>query len=418
MTTAARRYDCFAIAAPGLESLVAQELSAVGESAVGGSLAGAAATTGGSMGISAVAAIPGGAEFTADAAGLAAALLRLRVASRVLVRLASFRATAFHELERAARQVEWSRVLRAGQAFRVRVTCRKSKLYHSDAVAERVAAAVVRTVPGAKLVDAGHGPDDSDDETDGADQPQLFVVRIDRDRCTISADASGELLHRRGYRLAVGRAPLRETLAAAMLLGTGWDPTTPLVDPLCGSGTIAIEAAMLARRIAPGLGRRFAVEHWPETPADAWKAARTAAESERLPRAPAPIIGADRDAGAIEAARANAARAGVAEDIEFRCAPISALAVPPGPGLLIANPPYGVRVGESDALRDLFARLGQVAREQCDGWRVALLSADRSLDAQTALPFADRFATNNGGIPVRLVLATVGGPRPSTARGH
>ena len=422
-------YDCFAVAAPGLETLVEHELT--------------------TLGVAAAKAVTGGVEFKADAALLASTQLRTRTASRVIVRLAHFRATAFHELERAARQVEWSRILPPGATFRLRVTCKKSRLYHSDAVAERVAAAIVRGVKGATLED-GAQPDDDRDEpaavigkrdpaaktvakasgpaTDPTGLPaQLFVVRFDHDECTISADASGELLHRRGYRLAVGRAPLRETLAAAMLIGADWDPATPLVDPMCGSGTIPIEAAMIARRIAPGLARPFAAERWPETPAHAWPDARLAAKKEILPKAPAPIVGVDRDEGAIANALANAKRMGVLGDVEFRGAALSALEVPVaraeaaasatpaaggGPrGLLIANPPYGVRVGESKPLRDLFARFGQVAREKCDGWRVALLSADRALDAQTKLPFTEVFATSNGGIAVRLVAADVGASR-------
>jgi len=389
----ALRYDCFAIAAPGLESLVAHELV--------------------SLGVADATAVPGGVEFGADAARLAAVQLRTRTATRVIVRLAQFRAKAFHELERAARQVEWARVLPKGAPFRLRVTCRKSRLYHSDAVAERVAAAIVRGVPGATFEQGAHADDEADEATgatptDGL-PAQLFIVRFDRDTCTISVDAAGELLHRRGYRLAVGRAPLRETLAAAMLVGAEYDAARPLVDPMCGSGTIAIEAAMIARRIAPGLARRFASERWPETPAGTWTAARRAAEAEIRPATGAPIIAADRDEGAIANARANAARAGVAEQIEFRVAALSALEVPAAPrGLLIANPPYGVRVGETPALRDLFARLGQVARERCDGWRVVLLSADRALDAQVKLPFTEVLATSNGGIAVRLVAADVG----------
>jgi len=419
-------YDCFAIAAPGLETLVAHELS--------------------TLGVTGAKAVTGGVEFKADAARLASVQLRTRTASRVIVRLATFRAKAFHELERAARQVEWGRVLPPGAVFRLRVTCKKSKLYHSDAVAERVAAAIVRGVKGATFED-GTEPDEDRDEPDEATgvaavppakpaavpalkpavsapptglPAQLFVVRFDHDECTISADASGELLHRRGYRLAVGRAPLRETLAAAMLIGSEWDPTTPLVDPMCGSGTIAIEAAMIARRIAPGLARPFAAEQWPETPAAAWPEARLAAKREILPKAPAPIVGADRDEGAIANALANAKRVGVLGDIEFRCAALSALEVPELPdapaaqggtdapsGLLVANPPYGLRLGDTKPLRDLFARLGQVARERCDGWRVALLSADRALDAQVKLPFTEVLATRNGGIAVRLVVGDV-----------
>lgn len=391
-------HDCFAIAAPGLEPLVARELAA--------------------LGIAEPRVIAGGVEFRADDALLATVHLQLRVASRVLVRMAVFRATAFHELERAARQVEWARMLGPAATFRLRVTCRKSRLYHSDAVAERVAAAIVRALPGARRVearDAEEAEDDGEDDRAAADAsdagqsaselPQLFVVRFDRDRCTISADASGELLHRRGYRLAVGRAPLRETLAAAMLMGADWRPTEPLFDPMCGSGTIAIEAAMVARRIPPGLRRAFAAEAWPSTTEGVWRATRTAAESAILPVAGAPIHASDRDAGVIDAARANAERAGVAGDIDFRCAPLSAAEPPPGRGLLITNPPYGVRVGETAPLRDLYARFGQLARVRCPGWSVAILSADTALEAQTGIALQPRFVTSNGGLSVRLMHA-------------
>jgi putative N6-adenine-specific DNA methylase len=378
-------YDAWATAAPGLEPLVEAELRA--------------------LGFAGVAAAPGGVEFRCDAAGLARAQVHLRVASRVVVRLAAFRATAFHELERAARKVAWTRKLAPGRAVRLSVTCRKSRLYHSDAVAQRVKEAIVRAVPGATIA----GPGAADDD-DGPADAQLFTVRIDHDRCTISADASGDLLHRRGYRQAVARAPLRETLAAAMLAAVPWDPRTPLLDPMCGSGTIAIEAAMRARRMAPGLDRTFAAEQWPELDAGVFAAERRAARALILPAAPAPVHASDRDAGAIDAARANAARAGVAADITFANVALSDVRPPAGRGLLITNPPYGVRVGARAPLRDLYARLGQVARTRCGGWQVALLSADKALEGHTGLRFTERFRTSNGGIPVRLVVATADAP--------
>ena len=285
--------------------------------------------------------VAGGVEFLADEFLLATAHLQLRIASRVLVRLASFRATAFHELERAARQVEWTRVLAASSGFRLRVTCRKSRLYHSDAVAERVAAAIVRGVSGAEWRESGDADSEQEDASSPEEEhaPQLFVVRLDRDRCTISADASGALLHRRGYRQAVGRAPLRETLAAAMLAGAEWEPQIPLLDPMCGSGTIPIEAAMIARRIPPGLARAFAAEQWPMGSTQTWERARSEARAQILPEAPSSIRGSDRDAGALEAARATAARAGVAADIEFRVQALSSAEPSASEGLLIANPP-------------------------------------------------------------------------------
>lgn len=360
--------------------------------------------------------LPGGVEFRTDAAGLAALQLRVRTASRVVVRLATFRATAFHELERAARQVEWGRMLPEGAPFRLRVTCRKSRLYHSDAVAERVAAAIARAVKGATFV-GGKGERDEDEESETLDPqrdaqresqrdpPQLFLVRLDRDRCTISADASGALLHRRGYRQAVARAPLRETLAAALLFASEWDLQRPLVDPMCGSGTIPIEAALMARRIAPGLGRAFAAERWPETPAGAWPAARDAARAEQRPIGDVRIVGADRDAGAVAAARANAERAGVAADVDFRCVPLSSLEPPAGPGWVVTNPPYGVRVGDTAALRSLYAAFGQLFDRGWRGWRATIIAADGRLLGQTARPWRTVVRTTNGGLTIAMVTA-------------
>jgi putative N6-adenine-specific DNA methylase len=373
------------VAAPGLEPLVQSELRALG-------FADATAST-------------GGARFACDGAGLARANIEVRIASRIVVRLATFRATAFHELERAARKVEWGRMLAPGAAFQLRASAKKSRLYHSDAIAERVADAIVRGVKGATRGDAPAR--DEDDEGEAPAAAQLFVVRFDHDRCTISADASGALLHRRGYRLAVARAPLRETLAAAMLEAARYDATQPLVDPFCGSGTIVIEAAMRARRMAPGLERSFAAERWPELDASHWRAARAEARGRILPRAPALLVGSDRDAGAIEAARANAERAGVTADVTFLQRPLSDVALPPAPGLVLTNPPYGVRVGERAPLRDLYARLGQVMRAHGRGWRVAMLSADKALEGHAGLKFRDVVRTTNGGIPVRVVEGRV-----------
>lgn len=380
--------ECFAIVAPGLEALAlaeARELGLPAELQAGG----------------------GGIAWRGDLRSVLVANVGLRIASRVVVRLATFEARSFAELERHARQIPWASVVMPREAVRFRVTCKKSKLYHSDAVAQRLADAVTRAIPGVRA----EGASGSDDDTPSVDDAQLFVVRMLRDECTVSADTSGALLHRRGYRQATAKAPLRETVAAALLAASGWDRVAPLVDPLCGSGTIPIEAALLARRVPPGLRRGFALEKWPLfDPADL-RAAVARAEDRILPRAPVPIVGADRDAGAIEAATGNATRAGVPEDIVFRRAAISALEPPAGPGVVVTNPPYGVRVGRSRDLRDLYARLGQVLRRRCPGWSVALLSARAELAAQTGLDLSTALSTTNGGIRVRLLTGSV----PATA---
>ena len=388
--TVASQLDCFAVTAPGLEPICAGEVRSLGLDAR----------------------VPrdgGGVSWRGDATSIARANLWLRSASRVVVRAARFRATAFYELELQAKRIAWERFLPPGRTVALRVTCRKSKLYHSDAVAERFVESIGRRVKGVVVdasssADKGDEPDDEPlDAPDAKAARQLFVVRLVHDECTVSADSSGELLHRRGYRRALAKAPLRETLAAALLLAADWKGDTPLVDPMCGSGTIPIEAAMLARRMAPGRARSFAFERWPEHDARAWASIVDDARSGELPHSPVSIEGYDRDAGAITAAQANAERAGVAADVRWAVQPISALAAAVGPGLVATNPPYGVRVGEAGRLRDLYAQLGHVARRARAGWDVALVSANPTLERQTELELSARVRTRNGGIPVRFM---------------
>jgi len=379
----------FAITAPGLEALCAAELRALGIAA---------------------APEPGGVAWEGTMADVHRANLWLRTASRVVVRIATFRARSFIELERHGKKVPWERWVTRGRRVRLRVTSKKSKLYHEGAIAERLLNFIDDRVGGLGAAEAVKGAEDEDVE---AGDEQLFIVRVVRDEFTLSADTSGALLHFRGYRQALARAPLRETLAAAMLHGAGWRGVTPLLDPMCGSGTIPIEAALIARKIAPGLSaadrapRAFAFTAWPGHDADGWRRVVDEAREGILASSPVPILGSDRDAGAIEAARANAERAGVTDDASFDVRAVSAIEPPAGPGLIIANPPYGVRVGETDALRSLYAAVGKTARAKAPGWTLGLLSADRKLEGQAGLPFDERFRTSNGGIPVRLVTASV-----------
>jgi putative N6-adenine-specific DNA methylase len=376
-------FRLFAVAAPGLEPLLRDELTAIG---VQGRL------------------MPGGVEFDGSAKDMYRANLHSAIASRVLVRCAEFRVTNFAQLERFAARVPWNRWL-SSQPVSLRVTCRKSRLYHSDAVAERVARAMDRRPE--TVVDAG----DEDAAADAVDR-QLFVVRLDHDVCSISADSSGELLHRRGYRMAIGKAPLRETLAAAMLRAVGWPGEGagglrgPLVDPFCGSGTIAIEGACRARGIPPGSSRCFAFESWPTHDPALWDRLRQDARARVLPSCPVVIRASDRDAGAIEAARANADRAGVTADITFEQRAISAIEPPPSVGWVITNPPYGARARGGADLRDLYARFGSILRVGFAGWHLAMLAADPRLAGQVGLGrLRCVFSTTNGGIAVQY-LAT------------
>lgn len=380
-TPASGPLDCYAVVAPGLEKLALAEARAMGIDAVEED---------------------GGIAWSGDARSALLSNMSFRIASRVLIRLASFDARSFAELERHARRVAWSRVLRSGDSVRFRVTCRKSRLYHSDAVAQRLADAVMRAIPGV------HAEGGSNEEEETGDDTTLIVVRMMRDRCTVSADSSGALLHRRGYRQAVAKAPLRETMAAALLAASEWDALSPLVDPLCGSGTIPIEAALQARCIAPGARRAFAMERWPGMSITLGERVRAELTARELPTSSALIAGSDRDAGAIDAATTNAERAGVARDVAFATRSVSAAVFAAGPrGWVVSNPPYGVRLGQTDGVRDLWAQLGKVLRERAPGWRVALLSPDAALDRQLQFPLRVEATTSNGGIPVRLLVGDV-----------
>jgi putative N6-adenine-specific DNA methylase len=372
-----RTSSYLATTAPGLEGILARELKEIGVS-LGKSIA-------------------GGVEFRGSRENLWRANLWSRVANRIVVRVDEFHASSFHELERRAKKVEWDRYVDSESRVRFRVTCRKSKLYHSDAVAERLANAAAKT--GATI--AGD-VDDDDDESSG--DAQLFIVRIANDICTVSADSSGELLHRRGYRQAVAKAPLRETLAAAMLIGSGWDKSSVLIDPMCGSGTIAIEGAMMARNIAAGIRRKFAFEQWPDHDSRAWGAIKDEARQRQLTKSPAKIIASDRDAGAVTASISNASRAQVLDDIEIENRSVSDVEFPPERGWVVTNPPYGLRVGESGPLKNLYSRIGRIMREKGAGYGLALLSADRGLESQLDLELDEVFRTTNGGIPVRLIV--------------
>lgn len=380
-------YSCYAITAPGLEHLAAAELRDLG-AAVGATEA-------------------GGVAFEAAPGILYAANLRLRTASRVVVRIARFHAASFADLEKEARRVAWARWVAPGGSVHFRVTSRKSRLYHQDAVAERLERAVLAAIPGARAVRAPSDADALDDDVSALPGVQRFLVRLVDDELTLSVDSSGALLHRRGYRQASAKAPLRETLAAAMLLALEWDGSVPLVDPLCGSGTIPIEAAWLARRIPPGWRRRFAFERWPEFKPSVWDYVRGEAGKEILERAAVPIVAADRDAGAVEACTANAERAGVAGDLSILRAALTTTLSDPElvalpSGLVVTNPPYGVRVGESGRLRDLYASLGNSLRGPLAAWSLGVVTPDPSLAAATALPLETRLETKTGGLRIRL----------------
>lgn len=356
--------DIFLVAPPGLEPVLAQEARA--------------------LNFAAIRAERGGVSFRGDWSEVWRANLCLRGATRVLARIGSFRALHLAQLDKRARKFGWGDVIAPGQALRVETTCRKSRIYHAGAATQRIERAL-REEAGAVI---------------NPEAALCLKARIDDDLCTFSIDTTGESLHKRGYKDATGKAPMRETLAALFLRAAGYDGDVPVLDPMCGSGTFVIEAAEMAQGVWPGRARGFAFETLPSFDATAFAAMKHSA-----PRPVAPIFhGRDRDAGAIRGATANAERAGVADLCDFDCAPVSALTRPEGPaGLVIVNPPYGARIGNKKALYALHHSLGEVLRDRFGGWRVALVTTEGGLARATGLPFLPPGPpVPHGGLKVRL----------------
>lgn len=361
----------FAVAAPGVEAVLAREIAAL-------------------PGARDVQAVPGGVDFAGDRDVLYRANLWLRTATRVLVRVGRLEAREFAQLRRRGGTLPWERFLDGKRALAIAASQSRSRLYHTGAIEENVTAAI-----GDRLKSRHVG--------DGGDDAQKVLVRGVADVWTFSVDSSGELLHKRGWRQESAHAPLRETLAAAILMLARWEPSTPFYDPMCGAGTLPLEACALAMRIAPGLQRRFAFEQWPTFDDARWQRLRAEAEAARLPSPPAPIAGSDRSAAAIAAALRNAERAGLGAHVRLTHAELDEVSPPPGPGTVVLNPPYGRRVGDPRALRALYGAIGRALRARFAGWRAALLVSDARLVDAVGVPVAADHPLVNGGLRVRLL---------------
>lgn len=347
----------FASTTPGLEPALEQEMRALGWSGVHEL---------------------GGVSFRGS---YQEANLRLRTAGRVLVRLGEFRARGPRDLLNALRQVPIGRVWDGASPLSIRGVGALAR------ECERAASQVWKA------------------KSASSSSPRTEIsIRLHAGTCTVSADSSGELLYLRGYRQEVGRAPLRETLAAGMLVLAHFDGGEALWDPMCGSGTIAIEGGLIAMRKAPGANRRFAFEQWPSHDGKEWNQRLRAARGEELAQAPWPMMATDLNAGALGTARRNARRAGVPLTLE-RLDATSAKS-PAESGLIVSNLPYGKRVGKGDELSTLFRAFGAALRGPLARWRYALLVADDSPHELLGLAPEKTFALENGGIRCRLMVGS------------
>jgi putative N6-adenine-specific DNA methylase len=347
----------------------------------------------------------GGVGFDGDRTLLYQANLWLRTAVRVLQPILEADVASPDDLYDAVRSLDWSRYLTPDHTLAVDCNVRDSHITHSKYAALRTKDAVcdqfVERVGRRPSVDV--------------DEPMVGLnLHIHRDHAVLSLDSSGVSLHKRGYRPIQTRAPLNEALAAALVLLTGWKGDRPFADPLCGSGTLPIEAAWIALHRPPGLTRkRFGFQGWMDFDVELWTSLRDATRRGVLRALPAPVVASDVRGDAVAFAIDNARAAGIGHLLRFDKRDARDFHPPPGlPGVLLCNPPYGERLGEEKSLRGLYQLLGEVFRERCRGWHVFVFAGNRRLADAIGLEPAAQVPLFNGKIPCRLLKFEPGGRTP------
>ena len=366
--------NCFAAVPRGAEDLAGTELMALG---IGDAKPG-----------------KGGVAFSTDLAGLYRANLWLRTASRILVQLTQFPCMGPSELYDGVHTIAWQDIITPDMTLAVDCSLRDSALTHSGFVALKTKDAVVDRI----RESCGSRPN-----VDTALPDVRINVHLHKNICTISLDSSGDSLDRRGYRLERNEAPLRETLAAAVVAFTGWDGSIPLADPMCGSGTIPVEAALMAAHIPPGLQRQFGFQRWLDFDSGLWGNICEEAES-GIRKLPVGLItGCDLDNRALSLAGRNTAKAGLEGQIHFFHAALQEFRPEGDKGVVIINPPYGKRLGEEDDLRELYCQIGDVMKKYCRGWIGYVLTGNLELAKYIGLKASRRHVLFNGAIECRLL---------------
>ena len=333
-------------------------------------------------------------SFEADMACLYRIHLRARLSFRFLREISRFPCHGPHELYSGVqRSIHWENWLQPKKSFRVDVTGFGEGLSHTHFTALQVKNAIIdlqRNLWGLRSSIDLINPD------------ICFHLHLSNNQAVLSVDGSNSSLHKRGYRPAVGMAPIKETLAAGLMRITEWDGTNNLVDPLCGSGTFLIEAMSMLLGIAPGIDRQFLFKNWPDFDISIWDkelkiAQRIKTLTQKLPK----IIGCEVDETTANSASDNVRKAGLENCIEIINCPFQEFQLPPGLGLIICNPPYGKRIGDEYELIDLYKQLGQYCKKQASGWDLWLLNGNPKLSKYLGMKASQRFQVNNGSIDCR-----------------
>jgi putative N6-adenine-specific DNA methylase len=360
----------FATVARGLEPIAAQELERLGAKDVRPDFTGV--------------------HFTGNLALMYRVNLWARTIFRVLATLREFPCPDATSLYKEVQKIDWQQYLHPHHTLAVNATGGNRKLNHTHYTALQVKNAIV---------DQQRRQFGQRSSIDTENPDILINAHIYQDRCILSLDSSGTSLHRRGYRPAVGLAPLKETLAAALLDIAEWEPSLPFLDPLCGSGTLPLEASLKALNIAPGLFRhQFAFEKWPNFDEALWKQLLDDAESSELSTLKAPILGSDKDPDILNQARINAEQCGVADRVKFTQTELQELEAPADKGMIICNPPYGERLGDATELGDFYKLLGDIFKQRFRGWTAFVLTGNKELAKRVGLRAARRIPVYNGSI--------------------
>ena len=367
--------EYFATVARGLEALAAQELTEIG----------------------AIDVAPGfcGVSFHGDRELLYRVNLWARLPFRILVKLGEFPSIDGDELYESIQSIDWGQYLTPDLTMAVTVTGKNEQLNHSHFTAVQVKRAITTQ----QTKQFGERSN-----VDIADPDVRINVHIDKDISTVSLDSSGSSLHRRGYRTAVGDAPLKESLAAALVKMSGWNPELAFVDPLCGSGTLPLEAAMQAMNVAPGIFReRFGFERWLDFDPDLFDRLIKRAETSETKDLHLKIFGSDRNYEIIKQAQSNALKSGVGSYIQFAQRELADVEAPADTGILLCNPPYGERLGRDEDLGAFYKLLGDVLKNRFKGWTAFVLSGNKELAKSIGLRSAERTTIYNGTLPCQLM---------------
>jgi len=347
----------------------------------------------GELGAADVRPVEGGVGFGGALSLAYCANLHSRIASRVLWEIGCGRYRNEEDVYRGVYAFDWRRLFDPRLRIRVNVAAVASPLKSLEFITLRIKDAAC---------DKFRAQTGSRPSVDTAQPDVRIHAFLDAERFTIYLDTSGEPLFKRGTRQTAGEAPLRENLAAGILKLAGWAPGTPLLDPMCGSGTLLIEAAQIARGIPAGYKRGFAFEKLRSFDAEKWARIREDAESHLRTEAATPIFGSDLFGDALKLARENLAAAGLAGAISLKQANVLEISAPAADGVLVANPPYGVRLGEQEKLAGFYPQLGNVLKKKFAGWRAYLFTADLRLPKLIGLSPSKRTPLHNGPLECRL----------------